>query len=205
MNTDIDVVVVGQGPVGQLISLLLAQRGHSVVCVERHSDPYVLPRAVHYDPDVNRILSQVGLDREAQSVFSMWSPTYDWFTKDGELMLSLPTGEHGNQGWWDSTMVYQPGLEHALRERQAATEGIEIRRGVTFVGYTQDAQGVDVEVSVDGAAETIRAKYLIGADGANSTVRDVMGVPVIDLDFSSDWFVLDFVLDEDAVKFPVGE
>jgi 2-polyprenyl-6-methoxyphenol hydroxylase-like FAD-dependent oxidoreductase len=205
VTTDTDIVVVGQGPIGQLISLLLAQRGHSVVCVERHAEPYVLPRAVHYDPDVNRLLSQVGLDREDQAKFSAWSPTYDWFTKDGELMLSLPTVEHGNQGWWDSTMVYQPGLEAALRNRQAATPNISLRRGVTFTGYTQHDDHVEVHVTHEDGTETIQASYLIGADGANSAVRDAMGTPVIDLDFSSDWFVLDFLLDEDAVEFPVAE
>jgi choline dehydrogenase-like flavoprotein len=55
-EVDADVVVVGYGPVGMTLSILLAQRGHSVTVAERWPAPYPLPRAVHFDHEVARIL-----------------------------------------------------------------------------------------------------------------------------------------------------
>ena len=51
-----DVAIVGYGPVGAALAILLGQRGHRVVVLERYTEPYPLPRAVHYDHEVARIL-----------------------------------------------------------------------------------------------------------------------------------------------------
>ncbi len=60
----VDVVVVGAGPVGCALSLLLGARGRSVLVVERHTGPYPLPRAVHFDDETARILQACGLGDE---------------------------------------------------------------------------------------------------------------------------------------------
>ncbi|MFF0041643.1 FAD-dependent monooxygenase [Streptomyces mirabilis] len=62
--------------------------------------------------------------------------------------------------------------------RRAEEAGAAILRGVRVTGIRQDADGVDVDVSYpDGATATLRARYLVGADGAGSTVRQSLGMP----------------------------
>ena len=56
-----DVAIVGYGPVGAALAILLGQRGHRVVVLERYTEPYPLPRAVHYDHEVARILQSCGV------------------------------------------------------------------------------------------------------------------------------------------------
>ncbi|MFD0524275.1 FAD-dependent oxidoreductase [Paractinoplanes durhamensis] len=56
-----DVLVVGAGPTGLTLATLLARQGRSVCVVERHADLYPLPRAVHLDGEVFRILHEVGV------------------------------------------------------------------------------------------------------------------------------------------------
>jgi 2-polyprenyl-6-methoxyphenol hydroxylase-like FAD-dependent oxidoreductase len=56
-----DVVIVGAGPVGLTLAVLLAQRGSAVTVIERWPTPYPLPRAVHFDHEVGRILQSCGI------------------------------------------------------------------------------------------------------------------------------------------------
>ena len=51
-----DVIIVGAGPTGLTLGILLAQRGYEVTIFEKHNGPYPLPRAVHFDDEVGRIL-----------------------------------------------------------------------------------------------------------------------------------------------------
>ena len=60
-EVDADVVVVGYGPVGNVLAILLGQQDRSVVVLERWPEPYSLPRAVHFDHEVARILQACGL------------------------------------------------------------------------------------------------------------------------------------------------
>lgn len=194
LDTDVDFIVVGQGVVGQFVSLLLAQRGHRVLAVERHAEPYILPRAVHYDPDVNRMLAGVGIDAAEQSGFSEPAQSYDWLNADRKLLLTFPAPLDGDQGWPDSTMFAQPDLEEALRGRQAAQSTLRIQWSTALTAISQDAESVSATVKGPDGTHHVRARYLVGCDGANSTVRDFIGSEIDDLDFSSDWLVMDLKL-----------
>ncbi|MEN9751801.1 MAG: hypothetical protein RLZZ600_848, partial [Actinomycetota bacterium] len=60
MNSELpttwDVVIVGAGPVGQALASLLGRAGRSALIIDKQSAPYALPRAVHYTPDISRLL-----------------------------------------------------------------------------------------------------------------------------------------------------
>ncbi|OAV61813.1 bifunctional 3-(3-hydroxy-phenyl)propionate/3-hydroxycinnamic acid hydroxylase MhpA [Enteractinococcus helveticum] len=200
-----DVAVVGLGPVGQAVALLLAERGHSVLAIEKQEKPYPLPRAVTYTPDVARLIDQLGLsDKLAE--FSVATDTYEWQTADRQTMLRFDFSQPSGQGWPASTMFNQPSLENALRERGADYDNITVRRGTELRGLHRVAEGANPEV--DGA-ECIRldvtsrttkyrqffARYVIGADGANSTVRQYTDSRIEDLGFFYEWLVLDLIPD----------
>lgn len=54
-----DVAIVGFGPVGQMLALLLGRAGHDVIALERWPGSYDLPRAVHFDHEIGRVFQAV--------------------------------------------------------------------------------------------------------------------------------------------------
>lgn len=188
-----DVAIVGLGPVGQVLGLLLAQKGHKVVVVEKQDKPYPLPRAVHYDPDISRLLDGLGLS-DFLDEFASATPTYEWQTANRETMLRFDFALAGNQGWPDATMFNQPALEERLRKRGTDFENIKVYRGTEVVGFDQDADGVELRITSRTLKQrTIRARYAIGCDGSNSFIRQYMNTAVKDLGFFYDWLIVDIL------------
>jgi len=189
-----DVAIVGAGPTGLTLAILLAQRGRSVAVLERFPEPYALPRAVHFDHEAGRILQAAGVSDEL-AAFTEPAPVYEWRNAAGEVLLRLGREkETGVSGWPDSTMCHQPRLEAALERRAGVLEGVRLLRGCD-VQRLDACEGL-VRVAArqsDGESVTVRARYAVGCDGANSFVREALGVAWHDLGFAYDWLVVDVV------------
>src|SRR3546814_13154029 len=97
-------------------------------------------------------------------------------------------------------MFNQPMAERLL-ERRAHDLGVDVRRGIEVTGCESEADHVVVS-GADGT--TVTASYVVGCDGANSTVRSLLGLPVIDLGFFYDWLIVDVLLDEPRVFDPIN-
>jgi 2-polyprenyl-6-methoxyphenol hydroxylase-like FAD-dependent oxidoreductase len=197
---DAEVVVVGCGPVGATLAVLLGQLGRSVVVLERWPQAYPLPRAVHFDHEVGRIFQACGIGDGLRDI-SEPAEIYEWRNGAGTTLLRFGRPGDGPSGWPASSMFHQPTLEALLDERAQGLAGVTVRRGVEVTGIEQDGGGVVVR-SADGG--TTRARYVVGCDGANSTVRTLAGLPVHDLGFFYDWLIVDVVLDEPRVFDPLN-
>ncbi|MCX5399883.1 bifunctional 3-(3-hydroxy-phenyl)propionate/3-hydroxycinnamic acid hydroxylase [Streptomyces sp. NBC_00102] len=189
------VLVVGYGPVGQLLSVLLAQDGTEVTVLERWPRPYPRPRAVAFDGESARILASAGLG-ERVGAFGEPSGDYSWLDENGEELMHYEAHGPGLSGWPDSTSMYQPGLEEALAGRGAELPSLRLLRGYEAVGLAQpDGDGpVTVEaVGEDGGRIAVTADWVVGCDGANSFVRRHMDADFEDLGFRHDWLICDIV------------
>jgi 2-polyprenyl-6-methoxyphenol hydroxylase-like FAD-dependent oxidoreductase len=201
-----DVAIVGYGPVGAALAILLGQRGHRVVVLERHPAPYPLPRAVHYDHEVARILQACGVAEQCSKITEA-AEIYEFQTADGRPLVRFGRRGDGPMGWPQSLMFSQPELEAILFARVEALPDVDVRRGVEVTEVLDEGETVVLHgcSTEDGqSTEPVRARYVVGCDGANSTVRELVGIPIVDRAYYYDWLVVDVVFDEPRVFDPLN-
>ena len=183
-----------------MLAVLLAQLGRSVVVLEQWPAPYALPRAVHFDDEVGRLLQSCGIGDELRAV-SEPAEVYEWRNAAGTTLLRFGRIGTGASGWPFSSMFCQPELEAALEARADSLPTIEIRRGVAVDALEQNEDLVTVGCS---SGDPVRARYVVGCDGANSTVRELLDIGVDDRGFFYDWLIVDVILDEPRVFDPIN-
>jgi 2-polyprenyl-6-methoxyphenol hydroxylase-like FAD-dependent oxidoreductase len=190
---DADVAIVGYGPVGQALACLLGRAGHRVVVFERFKRIYDLPRAVHLDHEIMRLLQKLGL---AEVLAGEMIPVrdYHWFGADGESLLRFDLHGLARSGWESSYMFFQPELEAALDRAGCAHPSVTVERGWTAERLVDTGDGVELTVrhaEEAGEARSVRVAWVVGADGANSFVRETTGITRRDLGFQERWLVID--------------
>ncbi|MFD8279610.1 bifunctional 3-(3-hydroxy-phenyl)propionate/3-hydroxycinnamic acid hydroxylase [Streptomyces solisilvae] len=203
-ETDADVIVVGDGPVGATLGVLLAQRGRQTMILERRRRPYTLPRATSFDGETARLLAGCGTGPDLSRV-SEPATGYQWRSADGEILLDVAFRAQGPYGWPDANTMHQPALEELLAERAAALPGVTVVRGRQVVGIEERDDRVTATAEDEvGATHTYTARWVVGCDGANSFVRDHLDVPVTDLGFSYEWLLCDVKLHEPSEFVPTN-
>jgi 2-polyprenyl-6-methoxyphenol hydroxylase-like FAD-dependent oxidoreductase/catechol 2,3-dioxygenase-like lactoylglutathione lyase family enzyme len=200
---DTDVVVVGYGPVGQTVAALLARRGHRVAVYERFSDIYRLPRAVYFDDEIMQVWQDLGIVWDlADDLLPLH--TYNWFGADGEPILRMEIPSPTRSGWEPGYSFFQPNLECALDALVHRLPTATVERGWAAEALFQGEDHVELTLRrvlepqtgmLEDTAErkTVRARYLIGCDGANSFVRAASGIAFEDQGFAERWLVIDML------------
>jgi 3-(3-hydroxy-phenyl)propionate hydroxylase len=189
-HPDADVVIVGYGPVGQALATLLGRAGHRVLVFERFPQIYGLPRAVHLDHEIMRLLQSLGL-AELLAPEMIPIDRYQWFGADGEPLLRFDLQGPAPSGWHPSYMFFQPELEAVLDRAGCAHPGVTVERGWTAERLVESDTAVELEVRRGDETRTVRAAWVVGADGANSFVREASGIARRDLGFQERWLVVD--------------
>lgn len=195
-----DVAIVGYGPTGQILALLLARRGHRVTVVDRWPTLYPLPRAVHYDHEIARILQAAGVVDDVSAIAETID-TYQWRNARHEMLLELDWRGMGPSGWPIANMFAQPDLERVIDSHVRCHPGVTLRQGWSATALTQQANSVRIEIergqlvegqwTATGERDAITARWVVGADGAHSLVRRALGIEMQDLGFAFDWLVVD--------------
>lgn len=195
-----DVAIVGYGPTSQLLALMLGRAGHQVTVIERWPDLYPLPRAVHFDHEIARLFQAAGVIGEVNKIIES-ADHYQWRNAELKTLMDFDWTGMGPSGWPISNMFAQPVLERVLDQHVKALPNVRVLQGWSATALSQTTDGVHIDIEAgsvpdgkwqaSGQKASVHAQYLVGADGANSTVRKALGVEVEDLGFAFDWLVVD--------------
>src|SRR5271166_2325616 len=185
----VDVLVVGYGPVGAAIANLLGQYGVRVLVVDKAKEIFMAPRAIALDNEALRILQMAGLE----------DGDFDNVAIPYVRMLSPRLGEFGRintlghiDGHPKLVTFYQPELEAALRRRASQYGEVRAALGVALTAFVENSGGVIATLDVgEGRMRAVRARYLVGADGASSLVRQLIGQEFKGQTYAEDWLIVD--------------
>ena len=182
----IDVLVVGGGAVGLTSALLLARHGCRPVVVERHAGTAIHPRARGLNVRTMEIFRELGLERAIRAAGAAIAGNHLllWVeTLAGRELRRAPAGSLAERdeiaarsptGWASCAQdELEPVLLAAAREA-----GAEVRFSTELVALTQDEAGVTATLQsrVTGDRQRVRARYVVGADGSRSPLRQALGV-----------------------------
>jgi 2-polyprenyl-6-methoxyphenol hydroxylase-like FAD-dependent oxidoreductase len=201
-ETDCDVAIVGAGPVGSTLAILLAAQGWRVDLLEQRAAPFPGPRAVHVDHEASRILAAVGvMDDLGTEVMD----AYEWRNAAGDTLLRFDTAAPGLSGWPESAMFHQPDLDRLLAARVAALPNIRLLRGCEVTRLVHHPDTVELATrDSDGQPTLRRSRWVVGCWGVRSRVGERFGPRLEDLGYTSAWLVVDVLPRRPHVWHPLN-
>ncbi|MER5511944.1 FAD-dependent oxidoreductase [Streptomyces sp. NPDC002766] len=175
-TTDTDVIICGTGAAGLTLAVDLARRNVAFLLIDKAPHPFVGSRGKGIQPRSQEVFEDLDvIDRIVASGGEY--PVQRIYTDDGPIdqvgvEMSEPTPEEPYQ---IPLLVPQFLTERRLRERLAEL-GHAPHYGHELVGFDQDSDGVTTRIATPDGEQTVRATYLIGADGGSSFVRKTLGI-----------------------------
>jgi putative polyketide hydroxylase len=182
---DVDVLIVGGGPVGLTASILLSRAGVTSLLVERHGGTAVHPKARGINSRTMEIFRQCGVEDRIRAAglapersrFIVWSRSL----AGEELERRVPARSRAEALTISPVprcLCAQDDLEPVLRAAAESQQPGVVQFGAELLAFTQDADGVTGTIRTRDGESQVHARYLIAADGARSPVREALGIPM---------------------------
>lgn len=195
-SNSVDVVIVGAGPCGALMANMLGNYGITTVLIDRSTEIIEYPRAVGMDDESLRAIQLVGLTDDLL-IDTIQNVPLRLFDRKGRCVADIRPSTR-EYGWSRRNIFMQQNCERVLRKGLTRFEQVQLLLGHEVVGITQTDDAVEVHATGEAGNDvTVRAKFVVGADGGRSSVRDLIGTRLEGDTHERKWVVID--CDNDTV------
>lgn len=185
----VSVAVVGGGPVGITIANLLGVYGVDALVLERSDEILQYPRAVGIDDETLRLWQSAGLASEIERDMIANVPLR-MFSAGGACFADIRPATR-EFGWFRRNIFSQPVAEVALRRGLERFPRVRLQTGAEVTALTPAGPSVALNVRDAAGERTVLARYVVGADGGRSTMRELLGVPFDGTTHPRKWVVIE--------------
>ena len=199
LSAHYSVIIVGAGPTGLTLANLLRQYGVDFLLVERNITTVQEPRAVSIDDESLRTMQAAGvIDTVLRDIVSGYGSIYYTSRRTAFAKVIATDTPYG---YPRRNAFRQPRLEAQLRAALDNMTNAATLFGWGLEAFVQNTHCVDALLkSRDGQARTISCDFLIGCDGAASTVRTALNIEMEGSTYSNRWLIVDLENHKNSIK-----
>jgi 3-(3-hydroxy-phenyl)propionate hydroxylase len=192
-----DVAIVGFGPTGAIAAGLLGKKGIRTFVCDKSLEVYDKPRAIAMDHEISRLFQHMGVGKKIKPYLEPFTDSV-FYGVDGQMIKRMSTVAAPYPLSHTPSVVFtQPPVEKILRDYAGSHPSVTLELGMTLTGLTQEAKLATLTLHNEhGDASQVKARYVIGCDGASSAVRTLAGIELEDLGFDEPWLVVDVLVNE---------
>ncbi|MGA8547255.1 MAG: bifunctional 3-(3-hydroxy-phenyl)propionate/3-hydroxycinnamic acid hydroxylase [Mycobacterium sp.] len=192
-DVDVDVVVVGAGPVGLTLANILGLQGVRTLVVDERETLIDYPRGVGLDDESLRTFQAIGL---VERVLPHTVPNQILrFVDAKRRVLAEMAPPDACFGWPKRNGFVQPLVDAELLSGLDRFDHVDVWWSRPLVSCNETADAVTVDLDAEGGPKTLRARYVVGCDGGRSTTRRLMGVSFDGTTSPTRWLVVDIAND----------
>lgn len=196
MKEHTDVLIVGAGPTGLVLAIELARRGVSSRIIEKRTSRSTRSKALAVHARTLELFDLLGL----AEAFVQGGYTSPGFSLSANARQPLRASMHQLDSAFPFVLILPQAETEALLEAHLNKLGVQIERGTNLTGFKDNEDHIEAHATVqDGEERRFRARYLVGADGANSLVRETLGLPFEGSSYVWNAFLGDVLMDGHVV------
>jgi 2-polyprenyl-6-methoxyphenol hydroxylase-like FAD-dependent oxidoreductase len=172
-----DVLICGAGAAGLTLGIDLARRGRSFRLIDRMEGPFRGSRGKGIQPRTQEIFERLGILDRVVAAGGLYPPQREYRPDGGytESNVIEPVAPTPAEPYHMALLVPQFLTERVMRERLVEL-GHRPAFGCELTGFDQDNDGVTARLAGKAGEETMRVRYLVGADGGHSFVRHALNI-----------------------------
>ena len=184
-----DILVVGAGPTGLVLSNLLGLYGINCILVEKNTSTGREPRAVSIDDESLRTLQAIGV---VNSFLPLISKNYGshYLSPSGKTFAVVEPSQK-QYGFYKRNGFDQPQLEDLLCNNLSNFDSIVTYFNANLLQINVKKQSITSSVSFKNKSIRINSKYVVACDGGTSTIRKKLGIRLSGLSFNERWLIID--------------
>ncbi len=193
---DCEVLIVGAGPVGLATALSLLAQCVNVRIIDDMPVRHATPRASSIHARTLELLAPFGVSDRLVAYAQPIRQTL-FFDVQGQEILRRQLRAIDSQ--YPAQQSLQQGHAEWMIAEQLLARGVDVQATTRCTDLVQNAEGIVVTVESDAGTSALRCRYLVGADGARSTVRKLCDVRMVGEDYPERWIVGELVIEHTGV------